>query len=80
MEGTKVENCVRDLLTPIMRMLLLVLTLAISAAASAATGEPRVLKGKKFAHPGIFYTEGDFGRMKAMIAAGARLRAIVVGK
>ena len=48
----------------------LVLSVLAPLAAFAAEGKPRISKGKKFVHPGIFYTEGDFGRMKAMIAAG----------
>ena len=53
-----------------MKFVSLMLLMLVSAAVVAAEGEPRVSKGRKFVHPGIFYTEGDFGRMKAMIAAG----------
>ena len=53
-----------------MKNVFLVVSLVLSAVAVAAEGEPRISKGKKFVHPGIFYTEGDFGRMRAMVAAG----------
>lgn len=53
-----------------MKFISCALSLLLASAVVAAQGEPRISKGKKFVHPGIFYTEGDFGRMRAMIAAG----------
>lgn len=38
--------------------------------AGAATGVPRNSDGRPFVHPGIFYTQGDLDRMRAMVAAG----------
>ncbi|MGN0854975.1 MAG: sugar-binding protein [Kiritimatiellia bacterium] len=51
-------------------MLLLLVSLASSAAAPAESVVPRNSDGKRFVHPGIFYTQGDLDRMKAMVAAG----------
>lgn len=42
----------------------------LMAAVACFAAEPKNSDGKKFVHPGIFYTQGDFDRMKAMIAAG----------
>ena len=42
-----------------MKIIFLAASLVMSAVAVAAEGEPRISKGKKFVHPGIFYTEGD---------------------
>ena len=53
-----------------MKKLFIAISLVLSAVAFAAEGEPRISKGKKFVHPGIFYTQGDIDRMKAMVAAG----------
>lgn len=51
---------------------LLLAGLALGAAASSAPPAPKARNsdGKVFVHPGIFYTQGDIDRMKAMIAAG----------
>ncbi len=51
----------------------LVALLSLVTHAAPAKGAPRVARnsdGKVFVHPGIFYTQGDIDRMKAMIAAG----------
>ena len=57
-----------------MKILTLLILAVASVMASAAPKEvapqPRISKGKRFVHPGIFYTQGDLDRMKAMIASG----------
>ena len=51
---------------------LLCLFAAVASAAAKDGGGPvpKNSDGKKFVHPGIFYTQGDIDRMKAMVAAG----------
>ena len=46
------------------------LLLPVLLMATAVAPQPRNTDGKPFVHPGIFYTQGDFDRMKAMVAAG----------
>ena len=46
-----------------MRMKRLILLIIAAGALASA-------RGRTFVHPGIFYTQGDFDRMKAMVAAG----------
>ncbi len=50
----------------------LIVACCVSASFAAAPVDPRaprITKDKKFLHPGIFYTQGDIDRMKAMVAA-----------
>lgn len=42
----------------------------LSVAGVCGASAPRNSDGRHFVHPGIFYTQGDFDRMRAMVAAG----------